>query len=93
MRKLVMELGHFFGALARKAIPLLRAGVKMAAPHVKRAGKDIVRDLSGQVINKVTERFGSGLVMKKNKKCKTRPKTGRKRKNKIETTSKDIFTQ
>jgi hypothetical protein len=33
-------------------ISLLRAGFKLAAPHVKRALKDIARDLSGQVIKK-----------------------------------------
>jgi hypothetical protein len=79
-------LGSFLGSLARKAIPLLRAGIKLAAPHVKRAGKDIARDLSGQVIQKVTERMGRGV----NKRHASRKKVRKQTRTKA-TTSKDIF--
>jgi hypothetical protein len=83
-------LGSFLGSMARKAIPLLRAGIKLAAPHVKRAGKDIARDLSGQVIKKVTERIGRG---KRNKSGKSSRRKTKKQKVIKAITSKDIFMQ
>ena len=49
-------IGSFLGALARKAIPLIKAGVKLAAPHVKKAGKEIAKDLTGQVMRKATQK-------------------------------------
>ena len=47
-------IGSFLGILARKAIPIIRAGVKLAAPHVKQAGKDIAKDLSKELVKKVS---------------------------------------
>lgn len=82
-------IGSFLGSLARKAIPLIKAGVRIAAPHVKRAGKDIAKELSGQVIKEVKGRVGMG----RNKRCKKRRKTTRKRKNFNGATSNDIFMQ
>ena len=82
------SLGSFLGALARKAIPIIRAGVKLAAPHVKRAGKDIAKDLTGKVIQEVSSRVGRG----RNKRCKKRRKTIRRRKN-VKGATSDIFMQ
>ena len=81
-------IGSFLGALARKAIPLIKAGVKLAAPHVKKAGKDIAKDLGGRAIKEVTARM-SGRGYKRRK-----PKKGtRKRKVVKRVTSQDIFMQ
>lgn len=49
-------IGSFLGAMARKAIPLIKAGIKLAAPHVKKAGKDIAKDLAGHAVQRVSER-------------------------------------
>ncbi len=80
-------IGSFLGALARKAIPLIKAGVKLAAPHVKKAGKDIAKDLTGRVIQEVSGR------MNKSYKPVRRRKTVRKRKTVKGAASKDIFVQ
>ena len=53
-------IGSFLGALARKAIPLIKAGVRMAAPHAKKAAKNIAKELGGKVIQK----FPVGLRIK-----------------------------
>ena len=45
-------LGSFLGGLARKALPLLASGVKMAAPHLKRAAKNIAKDVAGKAFHK-----------------------------------------
>ncbi len=79
-------LGSFLGALARKAIPLIKAGVKIAAPHAKKAAKNIAKELTGQVIQEVSGRIG-------NKKRRKPQKRTRKRKNVKGATSKDIFVQ
>ena len=84
------SLGSFLGALARKAIPLIKAGVKLAAPHVKKAGKDIAKDLTGKAIQEVSSRIGRG---RRNKRTNKRRKTIRKRKTVKGATSKDIFVQ
>ena len=51
-------IGSFLGALARKAIPLIKAGVKIAAPHAKKAAKNVARALTGQVVQEVVSRIG-----------------------------------
>lgn len=87
-------LGSFLGSLARKAVPLLKAGVKLAAPHLKKAGKDIAKDVSGKVIKEVSGRFGNGRTGSgRNKKCKKRRNTTRRRKGVKGVTSQDIFMQ
>ena len=43
--------------LARKAIPLIKAGVKIAAPHAKKAAKNVARELTGQVVQEVAGRI------------------------------------
>ena len=90
-------IGSFLGALARKAIPLIKAGVKLAAPHVKQAGKEIAKDITGRVIKKAAEKM-SGNRRKVNKRRKTykgrkAKKSRRKRKASKRATSKDIFFQ
>lgn len=79
-------IGSFLGALARKAVPLIKAGVKLAAPHAKKAAKNIAKDLTGQVIREVSGR----IVNKKPRKPKT---AVRKRKKVKRATSNDIFKQ
>ena len=75
--------------MARKAIPLIKAGVKLAAPHVKKAGKDIAKDLTGRVFQEV-----SGKVSKpRTYKTVTKKKPIRKRKTVKGATPKDIFVQ
>ena len=80
-------IGSYLGILARKAIPLLRAGVKLAAPHVKQAGKEIAKDISGHVIKKATEK----MTGKAYKPRKSKPKA-RKRRVTKRTTRRNIFT-
>ena len=79
-------IGSFLGALARKAIPLIKAGVKMAAPHAKKAAKNIAKELGGKVIQEVSSRI-------ENKTGRKPKKAVRKRKKVKRTTSKDIFRQ
>ena len=67
-------IGSFLGALARKAISLIKAVVKIAAPHTKKAVKNVVRELTGQVVQEVAGR----IRHKKRRKLK---KSVRKRKN------------
>ena len=89
-------IGSFLGALARKAIPLIKAGVKLAAPHVKKAGKDIAKDLANQAIKKASEKMTqkmSGRGRRKNKRCKKQRKCSRKRKGSKGATLNDIFKQ
>lgn len=90
-------IGSFLGALARKAIPIIKAGVKLAAPHVKKAGKEIAKDLTGQVLSKASEKFsqkmrGKGRRRKNKRKTKGR-KCTRKRKGSKRARSNDIFMQ
>lgn len=77
-------IGSFLGAMARKAIPLIRAGIKLAAPHVKKAGKDIAQEIAGHAVQKVSQavkrpRKTRKVVTKRRKVKGARPK--------------DIFTQ
>ena len=64
-------IGSFLGILARKAIPIIRAGVKLAAPHVKQARKDIAKDLSKELVKKVSAKM-SGKAYKSKRKPKKR---------------------
>ena len=77
-------IGSFLGVLARKAIPLIKAGAKIVAPHLKKAAKDVAKDMTGRVAQHVV-----GTINKRSK-----PKTvGRRRKNVKRATSKDIFVK
>ena len=78
-------IGSFLGALARKANPLIKAGVKIAAPHAKKAAKNVARELTGQVVQEV-----AGRIIKPRKP----KKRVSKRKNvKRAAARKDIFLQ
>ena len=77
-------IGSFLGAMARKAIPLIRAGIKLAAPHVKKAGKDIAQEIAGHAVQKVSQ------AVKRPR--KTRKRVTKRRKVKA-ARPKDIFTQ
>lgn len=80
-------IGSFLGILARKAIPLLRAGVKLAAPHAKRAAKEIAKDVSNQVIKKATEKMTGKAYNPRKSKPKARKRRVTKR-----VTRRNIFT-
>ena len=82
------SIGSFLGSLARKAIPLIKAGFKIVAPHVKHAGKEIAKDLTGRVIQEATKKM-SGKAYKRSK----GKKRTRKRKTVKRVTSNDIFMQ
>ena len=84
-------IGSFLGALARKAIPIIKAGVKLAAPHVKKAGKEIAKDITGQVMRKATEKMTQKMSGKGYKRTTRRRKKGRKRRAGKRVTSQDIF--
>ena len=70
--------------MARKAIPLIKAGIKLAAPHVKKAGRGIAKDLAGHAVQRVSE------IVKKPR--KPRNTVTRRRKVK-EARRRDIFMQ
>ena len=81
-------IGSFLGALARKAIPLLKAGYKIVAPHVKQAGKDIAKDITGRVIQEATKKMtGKAYKRRRGKRRSRRRKTVKR------ATSNDIFMQ
>ena len=79
-------IDSFLGALARKAIPLIKAGVKIAAPHAKKAARNVARELTGQVVQEVAGRIG-------HKKARKPRKRVSKRKNVKRALAKDIFLQ
>ena len=74
------------GALAPKAIPLIKAGVKIAAPHATKAAKNVARELTGQVVQEVT----GWIRHKRRRKLKKRVS---KRRNVKRAAVKDIFLQ
>lgn len=77
-------LGSILSSLARKAIPILASGVKLAAPHVKHALKGIAKDVTHEVTQKAANKFFNT--------SKPKRKRSSKRKNVKAFTSKDIFT-
>ena len=81
-------IGTFLGALARKAIPLIKAGVRMAAPDVKKAGNEIAKELTNRAIRKASEKM-TGRAYKQRKR-KVKPT---KRKTTTQARTKDIFMQ
>ena len=77
-------IGTVLAKLARKAIPLLMSGAKLAKPHVMKAAKGIAKDVTHKVAHEATTRLFNK---------KTKPKTApvRRRKKAKSTTSQDIF--
>ena len=45
-------LGSFFSNLARKAMPLIMSGLKLAAPHAKQAAKGIAQDVVSRAVHR-----------------------------------------
>ena len=80
-------IGAFLGRLARKAIPHILSGVKagarIAKPHVQKAAKGIAKDVSNRVLHEVTTHV--------NKRKKATNGPVRRRKKVKRTTSTDIF--
>ena len=79
-------IGSFVGTLPRKAIPLIKAGVNISAPHSKKAAKNVARELTCQVVQDVAGSIGH----KKRRKPKKRVI---ERKNVKRAAAKNIFTQ
>ena len=79
-------IGAFLGKLARKAIPLLISGAKMAKPHVVKAAKNIAEDVGKSVIKRIIQ-----PTKKVNKKRKIATHSVRRRKRTKRTTSPDVF--
>lgn len=77
-------IGSFLGKLARKAIPLLISGVKLAAPHAKEALKGIAKDVVGNIFHGARNKIV-------NKKRKANSTPVRRRKKVKRTTPKDIL--
>ena len=77
-------IGSILGSLARKAIPILASGIKLAAPHVKSALKGIAKDVTHEVAQKATQKLFN--------KPKPKRKPVRKRRKVKASTSKDIFS-
>ena len=75
-------IGSFLGAMARKAIPLIKAGFKLAAPHVKKAGKNIAKELAGHAVQQVSQKV---------KRPRKPRKVVTKRRKVKEAGAKDIF--
>ena len=75
-------LGAVLGKLARKAIPLLISGAKLAKPHLTKAAKGIAHELTGQVVSKLSQ--------KTNKRKRKMPTRVRRKKQSKRATS-DIF--
>ena len=73
----------FLANLARRAIPLIAAGVKMAKPHVKKAAQGIAKELLGKAANK----FMAPMPKPKRK----RPKRLSRAKRVKRATSPDIY--
>ena len=77
-------IGAFLGKLARKAIPLLISGAKLAKPHVIKAAKNIAEDVGKSVFK---------TMSKPNKRKKTVSTSVRRRKYSKRATPPDIFDQ
>ena len=60
-------IGSFLGALVCTAIPLIKTGVKIAAPHAKKAARNVVRELTGQVVQETGGRIGHKSVANQRK--------------------------
>ena len=45
--------GSFLWDMARKALPLINAGIKLAATHIKKVGKDIELEIAGYAVHNV----------------------------------------
>lgn len=75
-------IGSFLAKLARKAIPLLVSGAKLAKPHLVKAAKGIAKDAAQEASMKIF-----------NKKRKAKRSPVRRRKKVKRTTSQDIFSK
>lgn len=83
-------IGNILGAIARHAMPLIRSGAKILAPHLKTAAKGIVKDVASRAVNEATTRFG-GSVSTPNKRRRKRQPAIRRKKVKASTSNSDYF--
>ena len=79
-------IGSFLGKLARKAIPLLISGAKLAKPHVMNAAKNIANDVGKSVVKTITN-------PKPNKRGKVGDNHIRRQKYSRRSTTPDIFDE
>ena len=63
-------IGAFLGSMARKALPLISSGLKMAKPHLTRAAKGVAKDLTHQaadmVVNRLSKKSPKSAAIVKN---------------------------
>ena len=74
-------IGSILGAIARRAMPLLRTGAKIIAPHLKNAAKNIAEDVGGRVVQELFV----------NKRKAQRKSVSRRKKFKASTSKKDYL--
>ena len=84
------SIGNIIGAIARRAMPLIKSGVKLLAPHLKTAARGIAQDVTSRVINEATTRFG-GPVSTPNKRKSKRKGVIRRKKFKASTSNNDYL--
>jgi len=87
-------LGLLLGKLARSAIPLIKAGVKAAAPHAKKVAKEALKEVTPhlkkagqQAVQSITTKAVQKLANAGNKRPKQRKQPVRRKKNNQRTTS------
>ena len=86
-------IGAFLGKLARKAIPLLISGAKMAKPHVVKAAKNIAEDVGKNMLSTITQpkRKANERMTTPHKRRKIPRKYVRRQQHTKRTTPPDVF--
>ena len=81
--------GSILGAIARRAMPLIKSGIKLLSPHLKTAARGIAQDVTSRAVNEVSSRFGPQTP---NKRKRTRKAVSRRKKVKASTSKFDYLT-
>ena len=84
-------LGKILGAIARRALPIIKAGFRIAKPHIKKAAKSVAKDVTGRVTQAAANKLLGRMNTKRVNKAK--PKRGKlsMRKKGRQATSNDYF--
>ena len=80
-------IGSILGAIARRAIPLLKTGAKIIAPHLKKAARNIATDIGGRMAEEASTRLGGNVYKRKSR----RNPVIRRKKLKASTSKRDYF--
>lgn len=80
-------IGSILGAIARRAIPLLKTGAKIIAPHLKKAARNIATDIGGRMAEEASTRLGGNVYKRKSR----RNPVIRRKKVKASTSKRDYF--